>query len=343
MDHYASLGLTKGADNESIKKAYRKLALKHHPDKGGDENKFKQISEAYDILSDPEKKSKYDKFGADFENMSNASNMGMNMNHGGFNMHDVFGTIFGNGVPQRRQAVHKETKHPINVPILDFYTGKTYKRSISRIAACTKCSGKGGKRIEGKKCEPCNGKGYAVESAGGGFSSIFQTRTPCQSCSSTGSHKTIHGPCGNCKATGKVSERVIIEPVLEPGDMPGKRCVFKGMGNYTGTGPTGDVVIVINQIPNQMFTRRGSDIHVKQEISLKQCLTGFAIDIDHIDDSKVHITSNEGRVTPPGTIVSVQNSGIPKGTGNFIVTIGVKFPKSMSKETVEILEKIHDL
>lgn len=345
MDFYSILGVSKGVDADVIKKAYRKLALKNHPDKGGDAEKFKQISEAYAVLSDPEKRSKYDRFGPDFEKKGMEPNMNMNhmnMPHG-FSMNDVFGNLFrGAGQQQGQAVVSRETKHIISLPLLDFYKGKQLKRSVSRIAKCSKCEGKGGKKVTEKICIPCEGKGFTVDSSNGGFA-MFQTRKSCQACSSTGKSKTIHGPCGNCKATGKVSERVIIEPVIKPGDSPGTRYVFPGMGNYTGNSPSGDVVIVTTLENNKIFIRRGSDIHVKKELTLKESLTGFNLEVEHIDGRMIPINSNEGRVTPPGTIIRIPGEGIPQNKGNLIITISVKFPQTISKLTSGILKDIHDI
>ena len=193
-----------------------------------------------------------------------------------------------------------------------------------------------------KPCIPCGGNGFTTETPSGAFA-MFQTRVMCQPCESTGKVKTIHSPCGNCKSTGRVSEKNIIEPFIKPGDSPGTRYSFPGMGNYTGDSPTGDVVIIVNQEPNSTFKRRGNDIHVNQELTLTQSLTGFKIDIEHIDGRMVQISSEEGRVTPPGTQVKILGEGIPRGKGNLIVSISVKFPKTLSGGTVQELKKLSDL
>ena len=355
MDHYKTLGIPRNADADSIRKAYRRMALKNHPDKGGDPEVFKAISEANSVLSDPEKKKLYDTYGEDFEKVSGPGGPGGFGGHGqghgpGFSMGDmgeVFGSFFGgmSGMPgihmNFRGANHPrqptQTKHNITLPLNDFYTGKTVKRVVSRLEKCGKCDGKGGEKIHENNCVPCSGQGFRVsQQGGGGLSSIFQTRVKCQSCEGAGKSKRIENPCSNCSATGRVSERVIIEPTLKPGDKPGTRCVFPGMGNYVpnSTSPTGDIVITINPEANE-FKRKGNDLYIEREISLKQCLTGFSLDVKHLDGRIVKVTVPKGQVTPPGTSTRILKEGIPRNTGSLVVTFSVNFPKRLDEKAIE--------
>lgn len=348
MDPYKTLGVPKNADDDTVKKAYRRMALKHHPDKGGDPEIFKAVSEANDVLSDPEKRKLYDAYGPDFEKVSGPGGPGGHGHGPGFSMGDmgeVFGSFFGGmngmpgihmnfrGPPQRKQP--KQTKHNITLPLNDFYTGKTVKRVVSRLEKCGKCDGKGGEKIHENRCVPCSGEGFRVsQQGGGGLASIFQARVKCQSCEGAGKSRRIENPCANCSATGRVSERVIIEPTLKPGDKPGTRCVFPGMGNYTGSSPTGDIVITINPEANE-FKRKGNDLYIEREISLKQCLTGFSLDIKHLDGRIVKVTVPSGHVTSPGTSTRILKEGIPKNTGSLVVTFSVKFPPRLDAKAVE--------
>ena len=356
MDHYKTLGIPRNADPDSIKKAFRSLALKHHPDKGGDPEVFKKISEANDVLSDPEKRKLYDAYGPDFEKMSGPGGGpgGHGQGHGpGFSMGEmgeVFGSFFGgmSGMPGMpginmhfRGAQHpkqpKQTKHNITLPLNDFYTGKTVKRAVSRLEKCGKCDGKGGEKIHENKCVTCSGEGFRVsQQGGGGLASIFQTRVKCQSCEGAGKSRRIENPCSNCSATGRVSERVIIEPTLKPGDKPGTRCVFPGMGNYVpnSNSPTGDIVITITPEPNE-FKRKGNDLYIEREISLKQCLVGFSLDVKHLDGRMVNITVPRGKVTSPGTSIRILKEGIPRNTGSLVVTFSVKFPSRIDEKAID--------
>lgn len=358
MDHYKTLGIPKDADSDSIRKAFRRMALKNHPDKGGDAEAFKAISEANAVLSDPEKKKLYDTYGADFEKISGSGGHGQGRGPG-FSMGDmgeVFGSFFGGmggipnmsgmsgmpGVHMNFRGVHqpkqpKQTKHSITLPLNDFYTGKTVKRVVSRLDKCGKCDGKGGDEIHEIRCVPCSGQGFMLsQQGGGGLSSIFQTRTRCQSCEGAGTSKRVENPCSNCSATGRVSERVIIEPSLKPGDKPGTRCVFPGLGNYVpnSTTPTGDIVITINPEPSE-FKRKGNDLYLEREISLKQCLTGFTLDVKHLDGRIVKVTVPSGKVTKPGASVRILREGIPRDTGSLVVTFSVKFPQRLDAKSIE--------
>lgn len=344
MTPYDVLGVPKDADEATIKKAYRMLSLKYHPDRqGGSKEKFQQLSESYEILSDPQKKSLYDRTGSTDENHPTSHGHGPGFSMG--DMGDVFGSFFGgmSGMPGvhmnfrgAQQPRHpKQTKHNITLPLNDFYTGKKVKRVVSRLEKCGKCDGKGGEKIHENRCVPCSGQGFRVsQQGGGGLSSIFQTRVKCQSCEGAGKSKRIENPCSNCSSTGRVSERVIIEPILKPGDKPGTRCVFPGMGNYTGNSPTGDIVITINPETNE-FKRKGNDLYIEKEISLKQCLTGFSLDIKHLDGRIVNVTVPRGKVTSPGTSIRILKEGIPKNTGSLVVTFSVKFPQCLDDKTVD--------
>ena len=352
MDHYGVLGVPKGSDEITIKKAYRKLALKYHPDKpSGNAEEFKKISEAYSVLSDPEKKKMYDMYGPDFEKVRGTpggpGGPHFPGNDAGFSMGDmgdVFGSFFGGmgGIPgvqvnfgNAGNQPPKQTKHSISLPLKDFYTGTTVKRAVSRLEKCGKCDGRGGARVHENKCIPCGGNGYSVSPNGGGFA-IFQGRTRCQGCEGSGRSRRIEDPCANCGATGRVSERVIIEPTLRPGDKPGTRCVFPGLGNYTGKGPTGDIVITINA-ENSEFKRRGSDLYIDREISLKECLVGFSRCISHLDGRVVKVSVPRGNVTSPGTILKIDKEGIPRNHGALFVSFSVKFPKTLGEKAVKTL------
>lgn len=347
MDHYETLGVPKNSDTDAIKKAYKRMALKHHPDKGGEPDKFKAISEAYEVLGDEDKRKMYDTHGPNFENT--AHHGGRQYHSPGFSMGDmgdVFGSFFGGmgGIPgvqvnfgNARNSSHpRQTKHNITLPLKDFYMGKKVKRAVSRLEKCGKCEGRGGAMVHENKCIPCGGDGFSVTQNGGGFA-IFQGRSKCQACEGTGKSRRIEDPCSNCSATGRVSERVIIEPSLKPGDRAGTKCVFQGLGNYTGKDPTGDIVITINPEPSE-FKRRGNDLHLDRQISLKQCLVGFSMNIIHLDGRVIKVSVPSGEVTKPGTTIRVQKEGIPRNHGCLFVTFSVKFPTTLSESVVKILD-----
>ena len=339
MDHYKTLGVERSVTSDEIKKAFRKLALKHHPDKGGDAEKFKHVSEAYDVLSDETKKKLYDMHGPGFENMQSH---GVHRNHGGhhgaFNMGDVFGAVFGGMNVNRGPRKGKETRQILNISLNDIYKGKKIKMAVTHSIKCPKCDGKGGKEVIENKCVPCGGNGFMVSSQGNGFG-LFQQRTPCQRCMATGKMRKIIEPCAKCKSSGRIIDRIIIEPVVKPGDKAGTKYTFKGLGDYMGEDiESGDIVLVLNQKTND-FKRKNDDIHVEQKISLKQSLTGFTIEIEHLDGRKIPITVPRGNVTKPGTIIIVKTEGIPRNRGNLVVTFVVEFPSAISEANLIMLDK----
>lgn len=346
MNPYQVLGVEKTASEDEIKKAYRKLALKCHPDKGGDPEKFKEISEANNILSDPKRKKLYDTYGPNFEKIEQSVGGHPGHRHGP-DLGEMFGSFFNNmggmhgginiNFANPRAASIKQTNHTIKLPLSSFYTGKNLKRAVSRLKKCSKCDGKGGEKVHTSPCPPCGGNGFTVSQLGGGLSSIFQTRARCVTCEGNGTKKRLENPCSNCNATGRVSERVIIEPKLVPGDESGTTCVFSGLGNYEPGVPTGDIIITM-MAESSEFRRKGNDLHLKRVISLKQCLLGFSLDIKHLDGRVVDVNVPSGNVTQPGTIIKIVGEGIPRGKGNLVITFSVDFPKKLDSSKIKAIQ-----
>lgn len=320
------LGVASGDSDEAIKKAYRKLALKHHPDKNGDPAAFRKLSEVYDVLKDPEKRRIYDQHGPD------AAKKGARGGHAfptGFSVEEVFGSMFGSfGVfPQQQSAgAHaggfpgpggnkkaKQIRHMVHLSLEDLYTGKKLRIAVQRAMVCPDCDGEGGKDVTERPCVPCAGKGFVVSSG----ASIFQSSVRCQGCDATGRIRKIGHPCRSCRATGMGTERIVLEPVVHPGDRPNMSYIFRGKGDFSrakGSLP-GDVVITTQQKPSSSFTRKGQNLYTAVEISLKQSLAGFSTPIKHLDGHVVDVSVPRGKVTAPGTVVSIHNEGIPATRG----------------------------
>ena len=318
---YKELGLNKNATASEIKKSYRQLALKHHPDRGGDPEKFKKIQAAYEVLSDNDKKNKYDKFGMD----------GLNENHVQFEGHDIFDMFFGGRTRRpQRQRRGKDTIHHIKLCLEDLYNGKKIKLGINR------------KVIDGKakKCEACNGNGVICEvrQLGPGF---------CQQ---------IQRTCEYCNGTGYMCnfkiEKKTIEFVVEPGTLSNHKVTFSGLGNeHPGIEP-GDVIIVIDTKPHTLFARKDNDLFIKIRISLIEALTGCSFDITHLDGRNLTIHTEksdilglmDGKQTP---LRCVLQEGMPLlnghgRKGNLIVAFAIDFPKTnnFSNNEISLLEKI---
>lgn len=341
-EYYDFLGVAKGASDDAVKKAYRRLALKHHPDKNGDPEKFKKLTEVYDILKDPVKRRMYDQQGP------NANKQGQGQPFPpGFSVEEVFGSMFGGfqGFQQARPTADKkkarQIKHTVLLSMEELYRGKQLRIAVQRAIICPKCLGEGGKDISERPCVPCAGKGFSVTS----HASIFQSSIRCQACDATGRIRKIADPCTACKSTGMGTERVMLEPIVNPGDRPNMSYIFRGKGDFInakGALP-GDVVITTVQKPSSSFTRKGQDLYTEIQISLKESLSGFSKNVKHLDGRLIEILVPRGKVTPPGTVVRVKNEGIPANKGTLFVTVKVRFPSNFSASSIEMLDILPEL
>jgi DnaJ family protein A protein 2 len=246
---YEVLGVEKDADAKEIKKAYRKLAVKHHPDKGGDEHLFKEINAAYEILSDPKKRELYDKYG--LEGVEQEGGPGMS---GG---EDLFSMFFGGGGRGRRAGPRKgpSIQHPLKVSLEDLYNGKTVKLAINRQVIVG----------DSKECSTCNGQGAVMEIRQLGPGMITQMQRPCSACNGQGT-------------TAKTkNERKVVEVHVEKGALHNQKISFKGMADEMPGRETGDVHFVIQEKEHDVFKRKGADLLLMKDISLSQALTGFSV------------------------------------------------------------------
>jgi DnaJ family protein A protein 2 len=249
---YEVLGIEKSATEKEIKKAYRKMAVKHHPDKGGDEHFFKEINAANEILSDPKKRELYDKYG-----LEGVDNEGGPSSAGG---EDLFNMFFGGGGGRgggRRAGPRKgpSIQHPIKVSLEDLYNGKTVKLAINR------------KVIVGdsKECDTCGGQGAVMEIRQIGPGMITQMQRPCSACQGQGT-------------TAKTkNERKVVEVHIEKGAHHGQKVSFRGMADEMPGRETGDVHFVIQEKDHDVFKRKGADLLLMKDITLNQALTGYSV------------------------------------------------------------------
>jgi DnaJ family protein A protein 2 len=249
---YDVLGVDKDADAKEIKKAYRKLAVKHHPDKGGDEHLFKEINAAYEILSDEEKRKLYDKYGLEGVEQGDAPSAGGE---------DLFSMFFGGGGGRRSAGPRKgpSIQHPIKVSLEDLYNGKTVKLAINRKVMAG----------ESKMCDNCNGKGAVLEIRQIGPGMVTQMQRTCSSCKGQGHiYKTKN-------------ERKVVEVHIEKGATHNQKISFRGMADETPGRETGDVHFVVQEKDHDLFKRKGADLLLMQDISVNQALTGFSVSIPH--------------------------------------------------------------
>lgn len=269
---YKILGVEKNATGSEIKKAYRKLAVKHHPDKGGDPDTFKEISKAYDILGDEEKRTRYDQFGED------------GVEGGGGDGGDIFDMMFNGGGGRRGgrggggQKKGKEEVHPLDVTLEDLYNGKVRKLSVTRQVI--------DRSVEVKQCQECDGQGVVIQMVRMG-PMIQQTQAACSSCSGKGV---------TCK---KKRVKEVLEVPVQKGAPSGHRVTFQEKSDeHPGVTP-GDVVFVLNEAPHAMFKRKGADLYVERNISLVEALCGFELEIKHLDGRVLIVRSKPGDVITP--------------------------------------------
>lgn len=358
-DYYKILGVDKSASAEDIKKAYKKVALKYHPDRNpGDkvaEEKFKEAAEAYDVLRDPDKRARYDQFGA-------AGVEGMNGGAGGgFNAQDVndifshFSDIFGDmgfgfggfqgGTRQERRQSRPQyrggdLRMKVKLSLEEIAKGVTKKFKVHKDVTCPDCHGTGcevGSHTE--TCSVCHGSGYVMRTQRSMFGMV-QTQEPCPSCH--GSGVVIPKPCHNCHGTGVVSGEEIVEIKIPAGVAEGMVVNVPGKGNAAQLGGTpGDIQVLIEEEPHPDFIRDDNDLIYNLLLTLPQAILGGPVEIPTID-GRARINIAPG--TQPGTALRLRGKGLPSvpgygnGTGDIVVNISVYIPENLSTDERKAVE-----
>ena len=346
-DYYAALGLEKGASEADIKKAFRKLAIKYHPDKNqGDkeaESKFKEINEAYQVLSDPDKKAKYDMYGTvDFDGSGFGSG-----GFGGFDFSDIggFGDIFesffgGGGGGRRRNGPQRgsDLEYTINLTFEEAVFGVEKEISIDRSENCETCKGSGAKAGTSKKtCPTCNGQGQVRVQRQTPLGSFVSTST-CNTCGGSGT--VIEEPCTSCHGRGHVRKTRKIKVNIPAGVDTGNVMPLRGQGNHgTNDGPPGDLYIRINVAPSKKFVRKGNDIYIDTHISMGKAALGTEITVATVDgDVKYTIPAG----TQSGTLFRLKGKGVPRvnssGRGDQYVKVIVDIPKNLNDKQKDALK-----
>lgn len=334
---YDLLGVPKTASADEIKKAFRKLAVKHHPDKGGDPEKFKDINAAHEILSNPEKREIYDKYGLE----------GLKDGGGGGDPFDIFGSLFGGGGrrgPQRQeQRKVKPMLKELKVTLNDIYLGKLKTLTYKRHKVCEPCGGKGGK--DAKKCTKCKGVGIVekVVQLGPGF--ISSQRAPCPDCGGEGMCYDKKDQCKSCKGQKIIEEDKTIEVPIEQGCPNDHHVQFTGEGNEIPGALAGDLIVKFIVEKHPVFERVGADLIVKKTISLYEALTGVTFALEHLDGSKIIVTTPPGEIISPGTKKQLKKKGMSyhkdsMSHGNLYIQFDVEFPKKLESNAAELLQKV---
>lgn len=351
-DYYEVLGLQKGASEEEIKKAYRKLAKQYHPDlHPGDkeaEAKFKEVNEAAQVLGDPEKRAKYDQFGhaafdpsqgfGGFDGASGFSGFG---GFGGFG--DIFGDLgdifgFGGGSSQRSGPRRGESlRASVSISFEEAAFGCKKEISVSKVEQCPDCHGTGcAPGTTPEICPDCRGTGSVRTTQRTPFGMV-QSQGPCPKCGGTG--KLIHQPCPTCKGKANVRRNRKLNVNIPAGIDDGQTISMKGQGNAgRDGGPAGDLLVTVSVRPHESFERDGSSVLSAADISFAQAALGADIEVPTLD-GKVKLTIPEG--TQPGSVFRLRGKGIPylrgSGRGDQYVTVNIAVPKGLSGSQKEAL------
>ncbi|XVF79807.1 hypothetical protein PTKIN_Ptkin15bG0019200 [Pterospermum kingtungense] len=346
--YYEVLGVSKTAGEDELKKAYRKAAMKNHPDKGGDPEKFKELSQAYEVLSDPEKREIYDQYGED------ALKEGMGGAGPSHNPFDIFESLFGGGAfggggssRGRRQRRGEDVVHNLKVSLEDLYNGSTKKLSLSRNALCSKCKGKGSKSGASSRCYGCQGTGMKITTRQIGLGMIQQMQHVCPECRGSGEKISDRDRCPQCKGNKVTQEKKVLEVHVEKGMQNGQKITFEGQADEAPDTVTGDIIFVLQEKKHPKFERKFDDLYVKHNLSLTEALCGFQFALTHLDGRQLLIKSNPGEVIKPGQYKAINDEGMPQHQRPFIkgrlfIHFNIDFPESgtFSPEQCQTLETV---
>ena len=345
---YDTLGVSKSASADEIKKAYRKLAREHHPDRNpGDasaEEKFKEVQHAYDVLSDNDKRKQYDRFGSQ-NGRAGAGPQNVNVDFGDFNigdLGDLFGGLFGNAGGRAQQRTRRQpvrgadVEAQVHLSFEDSLHGAEAKVPVELTVACRECGGTGAQPGTAPViCPECNGRGVKSESQG-----LFALSQPCPRCRGNGT--VIEQPCKHCKGSGRERRIKTYTVKIKPGVKDGQRIRLKGKGEAgENGGPAGDLVVLVHVAKSATYERRGDDLIVQTPVSYATAVLG----------GKVEVPTPAGTVSlkipsgsEDGKLIRIKGRGAPKldgkGKGDVLARVRIQVPKRVNKKERELLEQL---
>ena len=355
-DYYEVLSISRAASDQEIKSAYRRLAVKYHPDKNpGDaeaEEKFKEAAEAYQVLSDPDQRRRYDRFGHAGVSSSAAGGWGGASGFGG--IEDILGDLFGFGdmfgggagggrgaAGARRSAAQRgaDLRYDLEISLEDAAAGMTAQLRIPRLETCDKCKGSGAAEgTQPETCATCNGGGQVRYQQG--FFSVART---CGTCRGTG--RIVKTPCESCKGAGRVEREKMMEIKIPAGVETGSRLRIAGEGEAgTQGGQTGDLYVVIHVKEHEQFERQGSNLYSSVPITFAQAALGAEINVHTLDGQQ---TLKIPAGTQTGTVFRLKNHGVPvlggRGRGDLFVSVTLITPTTLTREQRRLLEQLADI
>ncbi len=354
-DYYNILGVEKGASKDEIKKAFYKLAHKYHPDKkGGDEKKFKEVNEAYQVLSDESKRSKYDQFGSGYENMAGGAGY---QGQGGFegfdfsgfqggnadfdfgNLNDIFSDFFGGGGGGRERVRRgRDISTEIQISFEDAVFGINRKILITKTSSCETCHSTGAKPgTKMETCKRCNGQGKIHETKRS-FLGVISSTKVCEEC--VGRGEVPKEKCEKCKGAGVLRKEEEISIVVPAGIRDGEMIRMSGMGEAVSHGTTGDLYIKINVSSHPLFKRDGHDLVMNLNLKLSDALLGTEYPIQTLD-GEISVKIPEG--VSINEILRVKGKGVPVSKskrGDLLIKLNIKLPSKLSRKSRELIEDL---
>jgi molecular chaperone DnaJ len=359
-DYYETLGVPKSATADEIKKAYRRLARKHHPDAGGSEEKFKEVGEAYDILSDKEKRAQYDQYGAYFGGNvppgasgpgGPAGWPGGAQGQGGYtnvdmgDLGDLFGNLFSGGAggsggaaARGRSSAQRgrDLVYDLSLTFDEALKGVSTKIEVQRTESCQTCRGTGATPGTSRvTCPTCNGSGHVAQGQG-----LFSLSRPCPRCGGAGT--IVESPCTTCRGKGQVIRTKPVTVQIPPGVTDGGKIRFKGKGESgVGGGPAGDLYVVTRIKPHRFFVRDGADVVLELPVTVAEATLGAELEVPTPSGGRVKIKVAPG--TQDGKVYKLPGKGAPKlkgnGSGDLRVRVKLVVPKELNAEQKELLKR----
>lgn len=348
-DYYEILSVSRTATEAEIKTAYRKLAVQHHPDKNPDdhtaEEKFKEAAEAYSVLSDPQKRAAYDRFG--HQGVGAGAGFGGAGGPGFSNIEDIFdlfgfGDMFGGQASGSRRTTAQrgsDLRYDLEITLEEAATGKEVELKIPRLEKCVECEGKGTEKgTQPETCITCQGSGQVRYQQG--FFSVMRT---CANCGGKG--QIIKNPCKECKGAGRIEKEKTLEIKIPAGVETGSRLRVNGEGEAgTNNGQSGDLYVVIHVKEHEMFERQGANLYSAVPVTFAQAALGAEIDVKTLNGTeKLKVSAG----TQTGTVFRVKNQGMPvlggRGKGDLFVAVTVITPKTLTKEQRKLLEQLAEI